>query len=228
MCRVCANPVGETTMNKKIVIGVALIAMGAAIYFICRTSDDGTDKKSALLMNSPGEKSSVTGGETTRTFDSDHEGVTDEESTSKKAAAGTVSFFVPRERQEYTLQTLGNFRRMSATTEMTGYVGSFSASSDITSVTDQSKLSNVISILLPGDVGPGTYNEKSANFMVQLFGQEAGTLYSLDHNCSFTLTVDEWGGPGGRVRGTFSGELKTDGGTTLLTITDGRFEAGIQ
>jgi hypothetical protein len=217
-------------MNKKLLAAAAAIALGLVIYFVCGTSNDGKDKQSSLLVNSSEEgAASTTGSETTRTTEGDRdEGGTDENGSSKKAAANSASFFLTRERQEYSFQAIGNFRRMSATTEMTGYVGSFAANSEAVTVSDQSKLNNVISILLPTDVSPGTYNEKSANFMVQFFGQEAGTLYNIDHNCSFTLTVDEWGGPGGRVRGTFSGELKADGSSTIITVSDGRFEAGIQ
>ena len=215
-------------MNKKIIAAAAVIALGVAVYFICGKSDDTRDKKSTLLMNSGEGSTASKGGETTRTYEGDREGGADDEGAVKKSVANTASFFLPGDRQDYSFQSLGNFRRMAATTEMTGYVGSFSSSSDISSVTDQSKLNNVISILLPTDVSPGTYNEKSANFMVQLFGKDSGTLYNLDSNCSFTLVVDEWGGPGGRVRGTFSGELKVDGGSTILTISDGKFEAGIQ
>jgi hypothetical protein len=217
-------------MKKKLLAATAVIALGLIVYFVCGTSDDGKDKQSSLLMNSSEESTaSKTRSVTTRTTESDREdGGTDEEGSSKKAAANTASFFLTRERQEYSFQAIGNFRKMSATTEMTGYVGSFAANSDAANVSDQSKLNNVISILLPTDVTPGTYSEKSANFMVQFFGQEAGTLYNLDHNCSFTLTVDEWGGPGGRVRGTFSGELKAEGSSTIISVSDGRFEAGIQ
>ena len=216
---------------KKIAVGVAVVAAVLIIYFVCGTNDDGKDGSSSLFLDSGSEGmpaadnpdgSAATAGGT------NDGGVIKEEDSSPQTAADTISFFLSRERANYSFPAMGNFRKMSATTEMTGYVGNYAANSDVIHAGDQSKLANVISILLPTDVTPGTYTEKSSNFMVQFFGQEAGTLYNLDQNCSFTLTVDEWGGPGGRVRGTFSGELRADGISTIISISDGRFEAGIQ
>lgn len=215
---------------KKIAIGAAVIALGLIFYFVCGSQDDVRDNQSSLLLDSPGEGTQAAGerGGNTAGEGAGDAGVTADDDSSKKVTADTISFFLTRERVNYSFPAIGNFRKMSATTEMTGYVANFAANSGVIHAGDQSKLSNVISILLPTDVVPGTYTEKSPNFMVQLFGQEAGTLYNLDQNCSFTLTVDEWGGPGGRVSGTFSGELKADGSSTIISINDGRFEAGIQ
>jgi len=215
---------------KKIAIGAAVIALGLILYFVCGSQDDARNNPSPLLLDSPGEGTRADGesGGSAAGEGAGDAGVTDDDDSSKKVPADTISFFLARERVNYSFPAIGNFRKMSATTEMTGYVANFAADSGVIHTGDQSKLSNVISILLPTDVAPGTYTEKSPNFMFQLFGQEAGTLYSLDQNCSFTMTVDEWGGPGGRARGTFSGELKADGSSTIISINDGRFEAGIQ
>ncbi len=214
---------------KKIAVGAAVIALGLTLYFVCGSQDDGRDDSSSLLLDSAGEGTPAADTRDDSTGEGAGEGgVTADDESRNKITADTVSFFLDRERANYTFPVMGNFRKMSATTEMTGYVANFAAKFDVIQAGDQSKLSNVISILLPTDVSPGTYTERSSNFMVQLFGQEAGTLYNLDQNCSFTLTVDEWGGPGGRVRGTFSGELKADGTSTIISISDGRFEAGIQ
>jgi hypothetical protein len=215
---------------KKIAIGAAVIALGLILYFVCGSQDDGRDGSSSLLLDSTGAGTHAAGdrGESATGEEAGDGSVTADDDSSKKVTADTITFFLARERLQYTFPAMGSFRKMSATTEMTGYVANFASNSDMIRAGDQSKLSNVISILLPTDVSPGTYTEKSSNFMVQLFGQEAGTLYNLDHNCSFSLTVDEWGGPGGRVRGTFSGELKADGSSSIISINDGRFEAGIQ
>lgn len=215
---------------KKIAIGVAVIALGLILYFVCGTKEEAGDGSSTLLLDSSDEGAQGAGGRgESPNSEASNEGIgSADEDSQKKAAADTISFFLARDRSQYTFQAMGAFRKMSATTEMTGYVINFAGSPDVIQAGDPSKLSNVISILLPGDVSPGTYTEKSPNFMVQFFGQEAGTLYNLDQNCSFTLNVDEWGGQGGRARGTFSGELKADGVATIISISDGRFEAGIQ
>ena len=111
---------------------------------------------------------------------------------------------------------------------MTGYVANFANDMLNIQVTNQASFSQVLSMMIPPDVTPGTYSEKSSNFMFQYFGNEPGVMYSLDVNNPFTLTIDEWGGSGGRAKGTFSGELKADGSNTIITIQDGRFDVSIQ
>jgi hypothetical protein len=211
-------------MNKKVIAGLAVIAVGAGIYFICGTEDSGEKKQSLLLSTESASGKDASPRDEKKSDESGSE----DESDQPKASPNTLSFFLGKDRSSYSFQAIGAFRKVSATTEMTGYVGNFAVSPEGINVPDQSKLSNVISILLPGDVSPGTYTEKSSNFMVQYFGQEPGLLFNLDQNCSFTLTITEWGGSGGRVRGTFSGELKSEGAATIISFSEGRFEAGIQ
>ncbi|HOT47233.1 MAG TPA: hypothetical protein PLM53_19660, partial [Spirochaetota bacterium] len=146
----------------------------------------------------------------------------------KKAAENTVTFTVRGESGATTFKSVNPFIKIARTSDMTGYVANFASDMSGIRVADQSTYTRVLSMLIPADVTPGTYNEKSSNFMFQYFGTESGVMYSLDVNYPFTLTIEEWGGPGGRARGSFSGELKVEGSNSVILIQDGRFDAGIQ
>ena len=83
-------------------------------------------------------------------------------------------------------------------------------------------------MLLPTVITPGTFTEQTGGLVVQFFGPEAGIYYELDRDTPFSITIQEWGGPGGRARGYFSGTLKSHQTSGKVTVHNGRFEASIQ
>jgi hypothetical protein len=215
---------------KKAIIAAVIIGLSVLIYFICGGPDKPGDSK-ATLMNSTADKanrgsSDVDSDEESGTGNGDEEKLGQEQV--KSAPENTVTFSVRGESGTSTFKSVNPFIKIARSSDLTGYVANFASDMTGIRVAEQSTYSKVLSMLIPADVTPGTYSEKSSNFMFQYFGTENGVMYSIDVNYPFTLTIDEWGGPGGRARGSFSGELKVDGSNSVITIQDGRFDAGIQ
>lgn len=214
---------------KKAIIAGSIIALSVLIYFICGRSDKPDESKT--LMTTTGDSvqksPSADDGEESSPSDSGDEekGSRDEV---RNTPENTVSFAVRGENRAYTFKVVNGFIKIARTSDMTGYVANFANDMLNIQVTNQATFSQVLSVMVPPDVTPGTYSEKSSNFMFQYFGNEPGVMYSIDVSNPFTLTIDEWGGSGGRAKGTFSGELKADGSNTIITIQDGRFDVSIQ
>ncbi|MBP7736577.1 MAG: hypothetical protein KA369_11435 [Spirochaetes bacterium] len=214
---------------KKALVAVGIIGFCVLIYFVCGESDKPGDSKSSLMTSTEDSGNRGTGPdeeESGAESDVDQEKTDQEEA--RKTPENTVSFMVRGEGRTNTYKSVNPFIKIARSSDLTGYVANFASDMTGIKVADQSTYSHVFSMLIPGDVTPGALSERSSNFMVQYFGTESGVMYSLDVNYPFTLTIDEWGGPGGRARGTFSGELKVDGSGNVIYIQDGRFDAGIQ
>jgi hypothetical protein len=128
----------------------------------------------------------------------------------------------------YTFTAVNNFTKITVSPELSGYVANFAENMGKINIRNQSTYSNVISIMLPVDVAPGDYNEKSDNVIFQYFGPDKGIIYNPDQIGSFLITIHEWGGSGGRAKGTFSGKLKADEQTDPVLIQEGIFDIGIQ
>ncbi|HPC43289.1 MAG TPA: hypothetical protein PL180_18480 [Spirochaetota bacterium] len=212
---------------KKAVIAVAILSLFALVYFVCGDSEITDGSKNPLMTSTAGSRDGTSSPD-----DEEQASGSDEEKEGqeevKKAAENTVTFTVRGESGATTFKSVNPFIKIARTSDMTGYVANFASDMSGIRVADQSTYTRVLSMLIPADVTPGTYNEKSSNFMFQYFGTESGVMYSLDVNYPFTLTIEEWGGPGGRARGSFSGELKVEGSNSVILIQDGRFDAGIQ
>ncbi len=148
----------------------------------------------------------------------------------KNLRENTVSFAVVMkgEYKVYTFKAVKNFVKIAASPELSGYTASFVEDIKNLNVSDQSTYHNVISMMLPADVSPGTFSEGSAGFLFQYFGTNKGILFSLDQSCPFELNLMEWGGSGGRARGAFSGKLFSLESTDPVYIQDGKFDVGIQ
>jgi hypothetical protein len=212
---------------KKAIIAVAIIGLFVLVYFLCGDSEKTAGSKNTLMTSTAGSRegsSAPDDEEQASGGDEENEG----QEEVKKAAENTVTFTVRGEGGTNTFKSVNPFIKIARTSDMTGYVANFASDMSGIKVADQSTYTRVLSMLIPADVTPGNYNEKSSNFMFQYFGTESGVMYSLDVNYPFTLTIDEWGGPGGRARGSFSGELKMEGSNSVILIQDGRFDAGIQ
>ncbi len=216
-------------MTKRIIIGAAIIGLFALIYFLCSDSNKSGDSKTTLMTSTADSKGSGSGdsNEESSSGGSDDEERAGREEV-KSAPENTVTFSVRGESGISTFKSVNPFIKIARSSYMTGYVANFAADMIGIRIADQSTYTRVLSMMIPADVTPGSYNEKSSNFMLQYFGNESGVMYSIDVNYPFTLTIDEWGGPGGRARGSFSGELKVEGSNSVITIQDGRFDAGIQ
>jgi hypothetical protein len=221
---------------KKIAIASVLIILTLIFYFLCSKPDKSDSSKTSLLTDTVTDKTNRNAG----SEDSDDADV-GSDSTSrggeekntggddvKPAAEDTVTFRVQGESGINTYKSIATFTKISVSPEFTGYLANFAGNIGNINVSNQSTYTHVISILLPTDVTPGTFNEKSQSFVFQFFGSESGVLYTLDQMCSFSLIIDEWGGQGGRARGTFSGELKAAEGTSIISIRDGSFDVGIK
>ncbi len=218
----------RSILMKKAIIPVAIIGLFVLIYFICSDSDKPGDSKTTLMTSTAdtmGRSSSdIADEESAPEGDEEKDG----QEEVRKAPENTVTFSVRGESGTSTYKSVNPFIKIARTSDLTGYVANFAGDMTGIRVADQSTYSRVLSMMIPADVMPGTYSEKSNNFMFQFFGAESGVMYSIDVNYPFTLTIDEWGGPGGRARGSFSGELKVEGSNSIITIQDGRFDAGIQ
>ncbi|HNW30622.1 MAG TPA: hypothetical protein PKN50_19255 [Spirochaetota bacterium] len=212
---------------KKAIIAVAMLGLFVFVYFLCGDSEKTDGSKTTLMTSTAGSREGASSPD-----DEEQASGSDEEKEGqeevKRAAENTVTFTVRGESGATTFKSVNPFIKIARTSDMTGYVANFAGDMSGIKVADQSTYTRVLSMLIPADVTPGTYNEKSSNFMFQYFGTENGVMYSLDVNYPFTLTIDEWGGPGGRARGSFSGELKVEGSNSVILIQDGRFDAGIQ
>jgi hypothetical protein len=148
----------------------------------------------------------------------------------KNLRENTVSFAILSrgDYKVYSFKAVKNFVKIAASPELSGYTASFVEDIKNLNVSDQSTYHNLISMMLPSEVVPGSFNEGSSNFLFQYFGTNKGTLYSLDQSCPFELNIIEWGGTGGRARGVFSGKLFSIEATEPIYIQDGKFDVGIQ
>ncbi len=213
---------------KKPVIVLGICILVALIYFIC--SGPGEEKKDASLLHHSEALTEEYPGSGDGYY---HEegGYEDENSAPRDAAPAvkdTLTYRLDLESTSYVYSAIGGFNKIAASEEMTGYVANFAISRGTIDASNPSKINHVISILLPVVVTPGIFNERSNPFIVQFFGPVAGILYGLDPDMPFSLTVEEWGGPGGRARGFFAGTLKSDQTSETVVIHDGRFEASIR
>lgn len=86
-------------------------------------------------------------------------------------------------------------------------------------------------LLLRGDVASGeTYDsDEDFAFFLFLLDSNGNSIIYQNPTSSFSLTVTEWDGIGGRTSGTFSGtlDLYSGFGPTTVEITDGSFEGDI-
>jgi hypothetical protein len=221
---------------KKIAIAAVLIIVSLIIYFVCSKPEKSSTSKTALLTDNvakSGDRHSDSDDEEEADVGSNEKGrgenVKNTDGDDYKAAPeDTVTFRVQGESGVNTYKSIASFTKISASPEFTGYLANFAGNINNINVSNQSSYTHVISVLLPTDVTPGTFTEKSNPFIFQFFGSDSGVLYTLDQMCSFSLTIDEWGGPGGRARGTFSGELKAAEGTSIISVRDGSFNVGIK
>jgi hypothetical protein len=221
---------------KKAAIAAVLIIIVLIFYFLCSKPEKSDTSKTSLLTDSVTD---------TTHRDADSEGLDNDDVGSDSAGHGreekntdgeeatvaaedTVTFRVLGESGINTYKSIASFTKISVSPEFTGYLANFAGNIGNINVSNQSTYTHVISVLLPTDVTPQTFNEKSHPFIFQYFGSESGVLYTLDQMCSFSLTIDEWGGPGGRAKGTFSGELKAAEGSSIISIRDGSFDVGIK
>ncbi|MBN1496860.1 MAG: hypothetical protein JXA07_08845 [Spirochaetes bacterium] len=228
-------------MKKAVIISICVAAV-ALIYFLSGKDEDKVKTNTALLSDavSGADGKSRTRGIVTRETGpgedetgwpykaAGEETIRMDSGESVPAQENTASFRIQGEPDTQTYASVANFTKISASPQFTGYLVNFAANFEKINVSNQSTYRHVISMMLPTDVTPGVYNEKSSPFIVQFFGSESGVLYTLDYNHSFSLSIDEWGGPGGRARGTFSGELKSANGTEVIQIRDGSFNVGIK
>ena len=220
---------------KKIAIASVLIIVSLIIYFVCSKPEKSSTSKTALLTDnvantadrpadSDDEDADVGSNEKGQGENAKNTGSDD----FKPAPEDTVTFRVQGESGVNTYKSIASFTKITASPEFTGYLANFAGNINNINVTNQSTYTHVISVLLPTDVTPGTFTEKSNPFIFQFFGSDSGVLFTLDQMCSFSLTIDEWGGPGGRARGSFSGELKAAEGSSIISIRDGTFDVGIK
>ncbi len=214
---------------KKALVAVGIIGLCVLVYFICGDSEKTEDSQSSLMTSAQDQtKSGSTSSETEYEYDTDVEQERAEQDEARKTPENTVTFTVRGENRTNTYKSVNPFIKIARSSDLTGDVVNFASDMIGIKVSDQSTYRHVFSMMIPGDVTPGSLSERSGNFMVQYFGTETGVMYSLDVNYPFTLTIDEWGGSGGRARGTFSGELKVNGSGAVIYIQDGRFDAAIQ
>jgi len=115
--------------------------------------------------------------------------------------------------------TFGAYNKMSGQTEV-----------QVDGVSSKNSIPGAVSG--PGDFkltfegkGVGAYTQSSGKYINLEVGTEAGIKrneYGTDGNSNVTITVTEWGDEGGRIKGTFSGKLKT--GINSIEITGGAFD----
>jgi hypothetical protein len=221
---------------KKIAIASAIFIIALVFYFLCSKPDKGDSSKTSLLTDTVADetnRNADSGDSDDADVGSESTGRTGDEKNIrgddvKPAAEDTVTFRVQGESGVNTYKSIATFTKISVSPEFTGYLANFAGNIGNINVSNQSSYTHVISVLLPTDVTPGTFNERSHPFIFQFFGSESGVLYTLDQMCSFSFTIDDWGGPGGRAKGTFSGELKAAEGSSTISIRDGSFDVGIK
>jgi hypothetical protein len=216
---------------KKVVIALIVIGIPLLFYFLCGKTENKEEPQSPLLSNTmtgSGERTADGGTEVTREENRENVEKVAAAEESGPAQEDTVTFMLPGDTKVYTYKAINGFKKISMTSEYTGHVANFAGNMGAINTSNQATYSHVISIMLPPDVIPGPYNEKSGQFLFQFFGSENGKLFTLDANYPFTVNVTEWGGPGGRARGSFAGQLMADESGDVITIQDGRFDVGIQ
>src|SRR5208283_4643529 len=81
----------------------------------------------------------------------------------KNLRENTVSFAIllGGDYKVYTFKAVKNFVKITASPELSGYTASFVEDIKNLNVSDQSTFHNVISMMLPSEVVPGTFNEGS-------------------------------------------------------------------
>ena len=217
----------------RIIIDIALIVLFIGlVYFICSKTGK-TDKQQRIILRDS-MKTSASSNTDSGVFQQMHEDRQGGEESSKEEQKGktenTISFSLVSsgESKSYSYKALNNLTKVPQSTSFSGYVTSFAADLKKINLSNENSFSHIFSILLPLDAGVGTYTEKSNAFIIQFFGPENGKLYTLQPEYSFTLTIHEWGGPGGRARGIFFGELKAADSSIPLVFRDGQFDIGIQ
>lgn len=216
-------------MKKPAIIIGSIILIGL-IYFIC--SEPETNKKEGPIVGMETTSGEVAEDHYNDTSGDDpFTGYEDPDAPQKDAvpvAKNTLSYKYDREMKPFVYEAIAGFTKVAATEEMTGYVVNFSIDRDKLDPSDATKISHVLSLLLPTVVTPGTFTEQTSGLIVQYFGPEPGIYYELDQDSPFSITVQEWGGPGGRARGYFSGTLKSNQTSGKVMLHDGRFDASIK
>jgi len=214
-------------VKKAIIAGCLAAGLFILAYFVRRDSSTETKgASSSLLTESLDTQHSRNGTLTER---DETIAVADEESSSEvaeEAGENTVVFTIRGEANQRVFRSVNPFKKLRGG-EVSGHVANFAENITSVTVTNQDTYRNIFSLLLPHEVTPGTYTEASANFIVQFFGEQAGELFHLNASCPFKLTITEWGGPGGRARGYFAGELKSDDTDRIISLS-GSFDVGIE
>lgn len=218
-------------MKKAIIAGCLAAGLFLVAYFVCRDSSTETKGASSSLLTESLDTQHSRNMTTTERDEpiavEEGEGASEEAGKeTEKAAENTVVFTLRGEANQRVFRSVNPFKKLKGG-EVSGYVANFAENIKGVTVTNQDTYRNIFSLLLPHEVTPGTYTEASANFIVQFFGDQAGELFHLDAACPFKLTVTEWGGPGGRARGYFSGELKSDDTDRIISLS-GSFDIGIE
>jgi hypothetical protein len=222
-------------MKKHITI-VILIATGLSLYLIFRKSDKSNINHKSIMPDTisgesvPDVKNHDSGPQSQEESRIGNEILNENREETSTVSENSISFtaVLKGEYKVYNFKAIKNFTKITASPQFTGYTASFVENLNAMNLSDQSTFKNVISMMLPLEIGPGTYNEKSENFIFQYIGSDKGVMYSLDQTSPFELTLTEWGGPGGRARGTFSVKLRSFESTEPVYIQDGRFDIGIQ
>ncbi len=209
-------------MKKAIVIGLGIFAIFIIYFFVC--DHKSTPQKGDALML--GQPSGGFGGSTTREGDSaaDEEREGDQgKGAARQAAPNTITFVANGER--YTYPALMNFRLLHLQNDMHGFLCNFARDLSGIDLQNPATYQHVVSLFLPPDAKATVYTQENEKFIFEFFGSETGTKY---HPKDFTFTINEWGGPRGRAKGTFSGELSAEGSGVSMTVENGSFDVGIQ
>lgn len=197
-------------------------------YYICSGKNEKSKKSTALLSGTDIDSMNQSGS------DEDVSDVSAEDQEGKKkdsaehARENTLSFKFNSESKTYNLKAVKAFIKVQISGELNGYVANFVDNIESLDMYKPETYSDVFSFMIPPDGGTGTFKETSENFIVQFFGSDKGIKYILDSKYSFTMTITEWGGPGGRAKGSFQGDLKAEDGSVTVTIRDGLFDIAIQ
>lgn len=215
---------------KKPAIITGIIILVGLIFYICSGPDPDKKEDTLVSMESSGVEVNRDNRED-ETADDPFVGYEDTDAPPGDAAPiakNTLSYKFDRDMTPYVYEAMGGFTRIAASEEMTGYVVNFTINRSGLNTSDAGKIRHVLSILLPTVVTPGTFTEQTGGLIVQYFGPEPGIYYELDQDSPFSITIQEWGGPGGRARGYFSGTLKSNQTSGRVMLHDGRFDASIR
>jgi hypothetical protein len=222
-------------MKKHIIITI-LIATGLSLYLMFRKSDKSDIARKSIMPDTintesiPDSPNYDSGHQAKEESRISNEILNENKEDSKTVSENSIRFAVVYngEYKAYNFKAVKNFAKITASPQFTGYTASFVENLKALNLSNRSTFKNVISMMLPLDAGPGTYNEKSENFIFQYIGADKRLLFALDQTSHFELTLTEWGGAGGRARGTFSGTLRSFESTEPVYIQDGQFDIGIK